>query len=101
MLDKKLERDFKHLSATNDYLELARQDAIALAESFKQERDQLREAAEKLAEALEFAQTILLLVHPELSNVEMNTLTTRQYMIWSRSDYCEALADYRKQFLTK
>ena len=28
----KLEQDFKHLSAANDYLEIARQDAIALPE---------------------------------------------------------------------
>lgn len=57
-----------------------------------------RARAEGLCAALEgcikqcdFASEILTLTHPELSNVEMNTLTTRQYMLWSRSAKSDAV----------
>jgi len=43
----------------------------------------------EMAEALEQANQIILLTHSELSDVEMNTLTTRQYMLWK--EYHETL----------
>lgn len=43
---------------------------------------------EQLAELIEEANQILLLTHPKLSDAEMNTLTTKQYIIWK-----EALAE--------
>jgi hypothetical protein len=46
--------------------------------------------AEQMKELVEIANSILTLTHPELSNVEMNTLTTRQYMLWQ-----QALKRYR------
>lgn len=91
MPDKKLEQDFKNLSAANDYLELARQDAIALAESFKQERDQLREAAEKLAEALEF-------MTMPITGDQLTIESLLQTMANDDERGKQALAEYRKQF---
>lgn len=95
MPDKKLEQDFKHLSAANDYLELARQDAIALAESFKQERDQLREAAEKLAEAL-----------ADLYECELQEWGKEEWEVDEKDTSAlgnakKALAEYREQFPKK
>lgn len=61
------------------------------------ERDRLKAQCERLAGALEFAHTILTLTHPELADVEMNTLTTRQYMLWDRSAHSQALAEYKRE----
>lgn len=44
----------------------------------------------------DFASEILTLTHPELSNVEMNTLTTRQYALWSRSAKSDAVEQARE-----
>jgi len=45
----------------------------------------LIEERDRLKALVELADQVLLLTHPELSNVEMNTLTTRQYMIWQKA----------------
>jgi len=53
------------------------------------------EALEGMIKQCDFASEILTLTHPELSNVEMNTLTTRQYMLWSRSAKSDAVEQAR------
>jgi len=50
------------------------------------------ERSQVLVKAVKAAHEILTLAHPELSNVEMNTLTTRQYMLWK--EHADVLASY-------
>lgn len=51
--------------------------------------DKLCDMVIEMAEALEQANQIILLTHPQLSDGEMNTLTTRQYILWK--EYHELL----------
>lgn len=44
-----------------------------------------RDDLKYLLDRVDLAERILTLTHPALENVEMNTLTTRQYMLWTRN----------------
>lgn len=69
--------------------------AVYEADKAKQDRDKYLDAAQleisRLREVMRLAESILTLTHPELEKCEMDTLTTRQYMLWTRDSNVTAL----------
>jgi hypothetical protein len=56
-----------------------------LSKQLEKENNEYQDYIARLEAAVKLANEILTLTHNDLSNVEMNTLTTRQYMLWSRN----------------